>query len=111
MEIRGEMTGDVQDPDKLAEPAYLMPHPCVDWKITIDDAHRTEDNRLRITPRSNLTAHMADGIRMTFTHHGLAVGLSDRDMFEYEPESEEPAVIRREDQAIRDKRSADGTDD
>jgi hypothetical protein len=102
MEIRGELTGEVQDPDQLAEPGYLIPHPCVDWKITLDDAHRTEDNRLRISPRNNLTAHMADGIHMTFTHHGLAVGLSDREMFEYEPSTEDPVVIRREDQATTD---------
>jgi hypothetical protein len=96
MEIRGELTGNVGDPNMLAEPGYSVPHPCVDWKITLDDAHRTEDKRLRITPRSNLTAHMAEGVHMTFTHHGLAVGLSDREMFEYEASTEEPQMIKGE---------------
>lgn len=88
MEVHGELTGKVEDPGGLAEPGYPIPHPCFDWNITLDDAQRTEDNRLRVTPSYNLTAHLADGVRMNLTHHSVAVGLSDPHAFDFSDHSQ-----------------------
>jgi hypothetical protein len=101
LEVRGELTGDVGDADQLAETGYKMPHPCAEWEVTLDEARRTEDDgRLRLTPRSNLTAHLAPKVQLTFTYHGIAVGLSDLEMFEVEPTNEEPHVIPRDQQPM-----------
>lgn len=88
MEIHGELTGRVGDPDSLAEPGHHIPHPCFDWNITLDDARRTEDNRLTLNPRYNLTAHLAKDVSINLTHHNVMVGLSDPDAFDFSVHSQ-----------------------
>ncbi len=94
--VTGELHGKVEDPTLLAEPGQLFPY--ADWHTTLDDVRRLPNGRLQMTPRINLTPHVAEGVQVTFTGHGVGVGLSDADLFDYEPSTEEPVVIRRADQ-------------
>lgn len=91
-EIRGELHGPVQDPHQLGEAG--APYPYADWRTTLDDVQRTETGRLRITPRINLDMRFAPGVLLTTTYFGMAVGLNDADLFEYEPPTEPAAVLR-----------------
>jgi len=91
-EIRGELHGAVQDPDQMGEGE--APYPYADWRTTLDDAHRTDAGKLRTTSRINLDMHFAPGVLLTTTYFGMAVGLNDPDLFEYEPPTE-PAVVLR----------------
>lgn len=47
-----------------------------------------------MTPRVNLDMHFAAGVLLTTTYFGRAVGRNDARLFEYEPPSEQPVVIR-----------------
>ncbi len=92
--VTGVLHGKVEDPTLMAEPGQAFPY--ADWHITLDDNWRLPDGRLRMTPRMHLTAHIAEGVQITWTGHGLGVGLSDFDLFDYEPSTEEAVVIRRD---------------
>ncbi len=91
-EIRGELLGAVQDPQELGEGS--APYPYADWSTTLDDAHRTEDGRLRISSRVTLVKHLAPGVLLDATYYGQAVGLNDADLFDYEPPAEQPLAVR-----------------
>ncbi len=91
-EIRGELLGAVQDPQKLGEGS--APYPYADWSTTLDDAHRTEDGRLRTSSRVTLVKHLAPGVLLDATYYGMAVGLNDADLFDYEPPTGTPPGVR-----------------
>ena len=92
LEVRGELHGNVEDPDELGEGGARFPY--VDWHTTLADVRRREDGRLRITPVNHLTLHCAEGVNLTPTQHALKVGLSDADLFDYEPPETEPLTER-----------------
>jgi len=92
--VTGELTGAVEDPDALGQDG--QPYPYADWHVTLDDHHRLPDGRMRMTPRMNLTARLAEDVQLTFTAHATGVGLTDPDLFDYEPSTEEPVVIRHQ---------------
>ncbi len=94
--VTGELHGNVEDPTRMAEAGQSFPY--ADWHITLDDNWRLPDGRLRMAPRMHLTAHIAEDVQITWTGHGLGVGLSDADLFDYEPSAEEPVIIRRGEQ-------------
>jgi hypothetical protein len=91
--VTGELHGKVEAPRLLAE--ANQPFPYADWHITLDDNWRLPDGRLRMTPRMHLTAHIAEGVQITWTGHGSGLGLSDADLFDYERSTEEPVIIPR----------------
>lgn len=96
-EVRGELHGAVQDPAALG--LGHAPYPYGAWRTTLDDVWRLPDGRLRAKPRINLTAELADGVQLTVTGIGTGVGLSDADLFDFQPSDEEPMVIRAGDRA------------
>ena len=61
-----------------ARGAVMTPHAWPEWRVSMDDAVRTENGRLRISPRHHPTAHLAVGVQMTFTHRGIAIGRHSR---------------------------------
>lgn len=93
-EIAGELHGDVQDPDGLGEAG--QPHPYADWRTTLAGLERQPDGRLRVQAQVDLTWHLAQGVLMTATSHGLGVGLTDPDLFDYDPLDGAPVVVRRD---------------
>lgn len=92
-EISGELHGAVHNPEQLGEAG--QPYPYADWQSTLDDALLLDDGRFQLTPRMTLTMHLADGVLLTVTHHRTGVGLSDPDLFTFEPGTEEPIVTPR----------------
>lgn len=93
--IRGELTGDVSDPNRLGQDG--APYPYADWRITLDDLSRMPDGQIQMTPRMNLTARLAKNVQLTYTAYTIGVGVSDPDLFDYEPPIQEPTVVRRDD--------------
>lgn len=92
-ELRGELSGGVGDPTGLAETDGPLPHPCVDRQITLDDAQRTSDQTLRLSPRHTVTVRVGEGVQLTPTEHRAAVGLNDAEMFQWEPPPDEATLV------------------
>ncbi len=56
-----------------------------------------------MTPRMHLTSRIAEGVQLTWTAHALGAGLTDLDLLDHQPSSEEPVVIRANEQASKDE--------
>ncbi|MDP9443749.1 MAG: hypothetical protein M3P83_05125 [Actinomycetota bacterium] len=99
--VEGELTGAVQDPDRLGYGSE--PYPYADWRVTLDDHHRTPDGRSRMTPRMHLTSRIAEGVQMTWRGHALGAGLTDLDLLDFEPSTQDAVVIPSAEQTNEDQ--------
>jgi hypothetical protein len=81
--VQGELTGEVQDPDRLGYGG--QPYPYADWQITLDDHRQTPDGRHRLFPRHHLTARIAEGAQLAYVAHAIGAGMTDPDLLDYQP--------------------------
>jgi hypothetical protein len=89
LEVSGELSGDVRDPDRLGP--ENAPFPYLDWSTALDNVTRLPDGRMRISPRFELTGQIAFGVHLSLLRYGVAVGLTDPDLYEIVlPQRESP---------------------
>lgn len=82
-EIKGELHGEVKDPDRMGESGQLYPY--ADWHTTLQDVRPLPNGHLTVSPTMTLTAHLSKGVQITYFSHRIGVGLSDVDLFDYQP--------------------------
>ncbi len=94
--LHGELTGAVQDPDRLGLDGQRYPH--LEWDLALNEHQHTPGVSSRITPRVILTSpSLPEGATLTLTGHALSTGLTDPDLVMIDPSAGGPPVIPDQD--------------
>lgn len=80
IEMRGHLIGQVMDPEGMGESPNSFPF--MEWRASLDDVKRVEDDRLEVSPRIELTMHFAEGVQFAPAEHRLGFGLNSADTFD-----------------------------
>ncbi len=91
--VYGELTGAVQDPDRLGHAVRRYPY--ADWEVTLDGLEQLPDGRSRMSPRNSLTTWIAEGTSLTYTAPTAHSGLTDPVLLDYRPPADTSVVANR----------------